>query len=192
MQVHQENRVEGRFFNNSQQRETRETLRVGSKKLTDDSWIQKYENVCTGPTFFLITWTLSFFSNIIPIYIPQDATLHSLFYLETALRVSVGTTTYHQERKQLYLQHLVFVAPLRQIPDAVNTVVCAPDYGWWYHPKHVGQFPDKINCVTLHLVVYILEYWYTCIISRYWGGKVTVVFNRPSTFSLNTENVVFD
>jgi hypothetical protein len=29
-----------------------------------------------------------------------------------------------------------------QIPDAVDTVVCAPDYGWKYHPKHVEQFPD--------------------------------------------------
>jgi hypothetical protein len=52
------------------------------------------------------------------IYIQQDATLHSLFYLETALRASGGTTTHYQERKQLY------------------------------HPKHVEQFPDKINCVT--------------------------------------------
>jgi len=43
------------------------------------------------------------------IYIQQDATLHSLFYLETVLHVSGGTTTHHQERKQLYLQHLVFV-----------------------------------------------------------------------------------
>jgi len=34
----------------------------------------------------------------------------------------------------------------------------APVDGWWYHPKHVEQFPDKINCVTLHLVGYILEY----------------------------------
>jgi hypothetical protein len=34
------------------------------------------------------------------------------FYLETALHVSGGTTTHHQERKQLYLQHLVFVTPL--------------------------------------------------------------------------------
>ena len=30
-------------------------------------------------------------------------------YLETALHVSGGTITHHQERKQLYLQHLVFV-----------------------------------------------------------------------------------
>jgi len=48
----------------------------------------------------------------IPIYIQQDATLHSLFCLETVLHVSDGTTTHHQERKQLYLQHLVFVRPL--------------------------------------------------------------------------------
>jgi hypothetical protein len=52
------------------------------------------------------------------IYIEQDATLHSLFYLETALHVSGGTTTHHQERKQLYLQHLVFVTPLL-LPAAI-------------------------------------------------------------------------
>jgi len=31
------------------------------------------------------------------IYIQQDATLHNLFYLETALHVLGGTSTYHQE-----------------------------------------------------------------------------------------------
>ena len=46
------------------------------------------------------------------IYIQQDATLRSLFYLETALNVSGGNITHHQERKQLHLQHLVFVTPL--------------------------------------------------------------------------------
>jgi hypothetical protein len=50
--------------------------------------------------------------NNILIYIQQDATLHILFYLETPLHVSGGTITHHQERKQLYLQHLVFVTPL--------------------------------------------------------------------------------
>jgi hypothetical protein len=30
----------------------------------------------------------------------------------------------------------------RQIPDAVDRVVCAPDDGWKYHPKHLEQFPD--------------------------------------------------
>jgi len=88
-------------------------------------------------------------------------------YLETALHVSGGTSTHHQEHKQMYLQH--HVTPLL-LPAAiaagdnngvtntrsVDTVVCAPDDGWRYHPKHVEQFPDKINCVTLRVVVYIL------------------------------------
>ena len=51
-------------------------------------------------------------SILIYVYIQQDATLRSLFYLETALHVSGGATTHHQERKQLYLQHLVFVTTL--------------------------------------------------------------------------------
>jgi hypothetical protein len=33
-------------------------------------------------------------------------------YLETAVHVSGGTSIHHQERIQLYLQHLVFVTPL--------------------------------------------------------------------------------
>ena len=52
------------------------------------------------------------------IYIQQDAMLHNLFYLETALHVSGGTTTHYQERKELYLQHLVFVTPLL-LPAAI-------------------------------------------------------------------------
>jgi len=44
--------------------------------------------------------------------IQRDATVHSLFYLETALHVSGGTSTHPQERKQLYLQHLVLITPL--------------------------------------------------------------------------------
>jgi len=54
----------------------------------------------------------------IQIYIQKDAKLHSLLYLETALHVSNGTSTHHQERKQLYLQHLAFVAPLL-LPAAI-------------------------------------------------------------------------
>jgi hypothetical protein len=38
----------------------------------------------------------------------QDATLHSLFYHKNAQHVSGSATTHHQERKQLYLQHLVY------------------------------------------------------------------------------------
>ena len=39
-------------------------------------------------------------------------------YLETALHVSGGTFSHHQERIQLYQQHLVFVIPLL-LPAAV-------------------------------------------------------------------------
>jgi hypothetical protein len=56
--------------------------------------------------------------NNILIYIQQDAVLHSLFYPEAALYVSGGTSAHHQEHKQLYLQHLVFVTPLL-LPAAI-------------------------------------------------------------------------
>ena len=52
------------------------------------------------------------------IYIQQDATLHSLFYLETTIHFSGGTSTHHQERKQLYVQHLLFFTPLL-LPAAI-------------------------------------------------------------------------
>jgi len=58
------------------------------------------------------------YRNNILIYIQQDATLHSLFYLETALHVLGGTITHHQERKQLHIRHLVFVTPLL-LPAAI-------------------------------------------------------------------------
>jgi len=56
--------------------------------------------------------------NNILIYIRQDAMLHNLFYLETAIHILSGTTTHHQVRKQLYLQRLVFVTQLLQ-PTAI-------------------------------------------------------------------------
>jgi hypothetical protein len=38
---------------------------------------------------------------------------HTVYlYLKTALHVSGGTSIHHQERTQLYLQHLVFVTLL--------------------------------------------------------------------------------
>ena len=65
------------------------------------------------------------------IHIQQDATLHSLFYLETALHVSGGTVTHHQERKQLYLQHLVFVTPL-----LLSAAIMCCAVGGIRHPQH--------------------------------------------------------
>jgi hypothetical protein len=42
-----------------------------------------------------------------------------LLYMKTALHVSGGTSTHHQECIQLYLQHLVFVTPLL-LPAAIG------------------------------------------------------------------------
>jgi hypothetical protein len=50
----------------------------------------------------------------------QRYTVYSIWKLLYMFRVvpplSGGTTTHHEERKQLYLQHLVFVTPL--LPSA--------------------------------------------------------------------------
>jgi hypothetical protein len=40
-------------------------------------------------------------------------------YLETALHISGGTSTHHQEHIQLYLQHLVFVTTPLLLSDAI-------------------------------------------------------------------------
>jgi hypothetical protein len=48
-----------------------------------------------------------------------------------------------------------------QIPDAVDTVVCAPNDGWKYSTKHVEQFPDtnklyKVASCWIHTYIWIL------------------------------------
>jgi hypothetical protein len=46
-------------------------------------------------------------------YISKKTQRYTLYlYPETALHVSSGISTHHQEGIQLYLQHLVFVTPL--------------------------------------------------------------------------------
>jgi len=95
-----------------------------------------------------------------------------IYFWKTALHVSSGISTHHQEHTQLYLEYLVLVKPLvlpaaivdelelvwawcgncidlfwcgclqphQNRSDTVYTVVCPPDDGWRYHPKHVEQF----------------------------------------------------
>ena len=86
-------------------------------------------NIIYNYYFFLLLSFQNLFSEYmedILIYIQQDATLHSLFYLETALHVSGGTTTDHQERIQLYLQHLVFVTLLPlPAPSSTSSTIAA-------------------------------------------------------------------
>jgi hypothetical protein len=64
---------------------------------------------------FILVIRLKIKYNFILVYLQQDATLHILqvFYLETALNVLGATIAYHKERKQQYVQHLVFVTPLQ-------------------------------------------------------------------------------
>jgi len=70
---------EGRFFNNWA------TL------------IHVFRNGCASWTQYLVHMIFMDVRKriLIYLYIQQDATLHSLFYLETALHVSAGTTTFY-------------------------------------------------------------------------------------------------
>jgi hypothetical protein len=77
----------------------------------------------------------------IPIYIQVDATLHSLFYLKIALHVLGGTITHHQERKKLYLQHLVFVTHLPLSWKSWNWFECA--VGGVHHSQHTQTKQKK-------------------------------------------------
>jgi hypothetical protein len=67
-------------------------------------------------------------------------------YLETALHVSGSTTICHQERIQLYLQHLVFVTPLllsAAIVEELEPVcVCC---GW--RMRRLCEVRTEILCV---------------------------------------------
>jgi hypothetical protein len=97
--------------------------------------------VLLGVLTFLGPCILSIFQ-----YISNKMQRYTIYLcLETALHVSGGTSTHHQQRIQLYLQHLVFVTPLllsAAIVEELEPVVCAPDDGWKYHLKHVEQLPD--------------------------------------------------
>jgi len=74
--------------------------------------------VLLGDLAFMGPSNLSIFQ-----YISNKMQRYTVYlYLETALHVSSGTSTHHQERIQLYLQHLVFVTPLL-LPAASDTEV---------------------------------------------------------------------
>jgi hypothetical protein len=97
------------------------------------------------------------------VYIQQDATLHSLFiswncstcfgwYFHPSSRahtiVSTASVICHTVTAICRYRGRVgtgVAVTVWQIPDAVDTVVCAPDDGWKYHPKHVEQFPDILE-----------------------------------------------
>jgi hypothetical protein len=42
----------------------------------------------------------------------------------------------------LYLTSHTAFSEVCPVPDIVITVICAPGYGWSYHPKHVERFTE--------------------------------------------------
>jgi hypothetical protein len=70
--------------------------------------------ILLGDLTFMGTCIVSIFQ-----YISNKVQRYTVYlYPETALHVSGGTSPHHQERIQLYLQHLVFVTPLL-LSDAI-------------------------------------------------------------------------
>ena len=70
--------------------------------------------ILLGDLTFMGTYIVSIFQ-----YVSNKMQRYTVYlYLKTALHVSSGTSTHHQERIQLYLQHLVFVTPLL-LPAAI-------------------------------------------------------------------------
>jgi len=63
-----------------------------------------------------------------------------------------------------------------QIPDALDTVVCAPDDGCRYHPKHVEQFPD-INKLCNGAAN--LKFFKSRLVTKQWKLKLYRTVIRP-------------
>jgi len=82
--------------------------------------------------------------NNILMHIHKDATLHTLLCMEIAIHVSGGTITHHQERKQFYLQHLIFVTPLSW--KSWNRFECA--VGSVYQPQHTQTGSNSSTIAT--------------------------------------------
>jgi len=124
-------------------------------------------NTATGHSTH-ITFMGSVHRKYIPVHIQQDETLHSLFIYGNCstcfgwyLHPSSGEHTTVSNASNIchtvtaiwryrggggtavptvQRQRQVAVT-VWQILDALDTVVCSPDDGWRYHPKHVEQFP---------------------------------------------------
>ena len=114
--------------------------------------------------FYSSDQSFEHYVNNILIYIQQDATLRSLFYLETALHVSGGTITHYQEGKQLYLQHPVFVIPWK----SWNWFECA--VGGVRHPQHTQTSSNSstIAAGSNNGVTNTRCCRYSCVRSRWW------------------------
>jgi hypothetical protein len=69
-------------------------------------------------------------------------------YLETALHVSGGTSTHHQEPIQLYLQHLVFLTPLllsAAIVEELGPVWESTLVAYATHSRNLRHVSERVN-----------------------------------------------
>jgi hypothetical protein len=101
-----------------------------------------YPTRCTF-TQFIYIWKLLYMLRVLlpPIIRSSYNFIYSIWYLSD---------------RYCYRQIAVTVW---QIPEAVDTVVCAPDDGWRHHPKHVELFPDINKLFKFASCwIYILEY----------------------------------
>jgi hypothetical protein len=73
-------------------------------------------------------------------------------YLETALHVSGGISTRHQERIQLYLQHLVFVTPLLLPAAIVEELETGLSVLWVAYATHSTLKPVEVPPETCRAV----------------------------------------
>jgi hypothetical protein len=87
------------------------------------------------------------------IYIQEDATLHSLLYLETALHVLGGTITHHQEHNSIYsiwyLSHHYCYLLLSW--KSWNWFECA--VGGVHHPQHTQTRSESNRTTILYLIM---------------------------------------
>jgi hypothetical protein len=67
----------------------------------------------------------------------------------------------------------------------LNTVVCAPDDGWKYHPKHVEQFPD------INKLCDVASFWIYSYIGILLGAHPILHISRIRVNVLNSLNIHF-
>jgi hypothetical protein len=80
----------------------------------------------------------------------------------------VSIFQYISNKTQRYPVYLYLETALHISGGAVDTVVCAPDDGWKYHPKCVEQFPG-INKLCNVTSCWIYEYYALLMM----GGSTT-------------------
>jgi hypothetical protein len=96
-------------------------------------------------------------------------------YLETAIHVSGGTSTHHQEHTQLYLQHLVFVTPLllsaavlEELEPLCSLYIAHPLSGGhqkFLCSKFIFHFEaHSYVWSTIYMCIYIFLYVCVCIV----------------------------